>query len=326
MHDIRNFAYICPLVDDMSAHRIGIINSIDKEIARMENTEYTRFLISLLVDRYIQDFFDDLSDIEKSEERKRLSLAVCFNLGVLEEDFGEKYREKEEYFYSENVQKYLDMHIKDLGLEPKKLWHAVVCCAELAPRFICNHIPSRKPSFRDCTREALKLPVEQLDKITLAYKSPSGKVKSIVYDIGSVPFQWRVPLLEQIRDVQQGISNSNQLEYKVPAVEWKPKHKNDKDEVTKLVAFTTLMRMVVRKFRTGTKGNMMRLIAALAHIMGYLPEKYLKAECRNKRGKVRRFDSDQELHSLIKNKTADFRFLCWSGLFEHQKVNPRTER
>ena len=27
MHDIRNFAYICPLVDDMSAHRIGIINS-----------------------------------------------------------------------------------------------------------------------------------------------------------------------------------------------------------------------------------------------------------------------------------------------------------
>lgn len=39
MHDIRNFAYICPLVDDVSAHRIGIINSIDKEIARMEKRE-----------------------------------------------------------------------------------------------------------------------------------------------------------------------------------------------------------------------------------------------------------------------------------------------
>lgn len=39
MHDIRNFAYICPLVDYMSAHRIGITNSIDKEIARMEKRE-----------------------------------------------------------------------------------------------------------------------------------------------------------------------------------------------------------------------------------------------------------------------------------------------
>ena len=291
----------------------------------MENTKYTSFLLDFLVDIYIQEFFDDLSDTEKSKVRKRLSLAVCVNLGLLEEDFGEKYREKEKYFYSENVQKYLDVHIKDLGLEPKKLWHAVVCCAELAPRFICNHIPSRKPSFRDCTKEALKLPVEQLDKITLAYKSPNGKVKSIVYEIGNVPFQWRVPLLEQIRDVQQGISNSNQLEYKVPAVEWKPKHKNDKDEVTKLVAFTKLMRMVVLKFRTGKKGNMMRLIAALAHIMGYVREEFLKAECRNKYGKVRRFESDQELHGLIKNKKADLRFLWWSGLFEYPIVNPRTE-
>jgi hypothetical protein len=40
------------------AHRTGITNNIDKEIARMENTKYTSFLLDFLADIYIQEFFD----------------------------------------------------------------------------------------------------------------------------------------------------------------------------------------------------------------------------------------------------------------------------
>ena len=279
-------------------------------------------LLVSLVDHFVEENFKNIFEAEIKNKLKEATIsAVIENLHLYEDDLWEKYREREKKFFSEDVQKHIQENIQSMGLDSKELWNAAVFCVELARWFVSDIIPKRKPSLRECAKDALQYPQEELESITLTYKGADGKSKKIVYEIGNVYSWFRAPIVEQMHGLLSGIADSDMKAYTFPAIEWKPKHKNDDAEVTKLVAFTKTMQLVVSRFRsTRKKGNMMRLIAALAHVMGYLEdEKYLTGEYRNKNGKMRPFDSDQELHSLIKNKRAHLGYLLCSGLFQPQK-------
>ena len=288
--------------------------------------KYIYGLLHTLVIHFVRNNFKHLSAEEKERKLVEASTSVIDNLHLLEDDLWEKYREREKYFFQPDVQQHIREHCQKLGLDIEQLWGAAVLCAELAPWFVSDSYPIRRPSLNECAKEALSLPQEQLQSITLSYKGADGKPRNIVYEIGHVHPLDRAPILEQMHHLLSYIAASDLISYKVPAIEWKPKHGNNSDEVTKLAAFTRAMRMVMCKFRTNKKeGNKMKLIAALAHVMGYgqlEEEKFLTGEYMIRKGKMLPFDSGEALRSLIKNKRADARCPWWAGLFQSPKEEP----